>query len=88
MNVQVDTGSNVLWVTNSSCSGCTILTRFNSAKSTTYQNLDKYQLLEYGSGICAGWVSEDVVALVDTPIDTEFEFLLVTQEDDFNVYRK
>ena len=61
-----DTGSSNLWVPSSSCDkskypSCANHTLFNHSKSSTYVSNGKTFTLPYGSGVCAGKLSEDTM---------------------------
>lgn len=61
-----DTGSSNLWVPSVKCNGaifpaCKNHTKYDSAKSSTYHPNGTRLLLPYGSGVCSGYLSEDVV---------------------------
>ena len=58
-----DTGSSNLWVPSHSCKSiaCWLHTRYNSQKSSTYTPDGREVAIQYGSGSCKGFASEDVV---------------------------
>ncbi|KNZ63402.1 hypothetical protein VP01_114g4 [Puccinia sorghi] len=66
-NPTVDTGSGDLWVADTSCSpdrGCpSSAKRFDSQKSTTYENVTGVFNVEYGSGKAQGVLAEESVSV-------------------------
>lgn len=59
-----DSGSSNLWVPGTACDNCkTGSPRYTSAKSTTYNKNGTAFALQYGTGSCKGFLSEDTVKL-------------------------
>jgi len=75
-----DTGSSNLWVPSKACANCKQGTpRYDSAKSTTYTKDGQSFALQYGTGSCTGFISQDSVAMGGQTI-TGFKFGEVTKE--------
>jgi cathepsin D len=69
-----DTGSSNLWVPSSECDGskypsCKTHDKFDDAKSSTYVKNGEKMEIPYGSGTCAGHLSEDTVQVGGFTID-------------------
>jgi len=60
-----DTGSSNLWIPSSTCPlvdvACQTHNRYDSTQSSTYQANGTDFSIQYGSGACSGFISEDVV---------------------------
>lgn len=67
-----DTGSSNLWIPSSKCSftqiPCDIHSKYNAAHSSTYTANGTAFSIQYGSGACSGFLSEDVLTLGGIPI--------------------
>ena len=66
-NVIFDTGSSNLWVPSQQCSyysiACWLHNRYDSSRSTTYEEDGREFSIEYGSGSLNGFFSKDVLEL-------------------------
>jgi len=75
-----DTGSSNLWVPSTSCSNCKAQgSKYDSSKSTTYTKDGQSFALQYGTGSCTGFISQDTVTIGGQDI-TSFKFGEVTKE--------
>merc|ERR1712113_544291 len=75
-----DTGSSNLWVPSTSCSNCKAQgSKYDSSKSTTYTKDGQSFALQYGTGSCTGFISQDSVGIGGQTITT-FKFGEVTKE--------
>lgn len=75
-----DTGSSNLWVPSKSCSNCKHGSpAYDSAKSTTFTKDGQNFALQYGTGSCTGFISQDTVELGGLTIK-DFKFGEVTKE--------
>jgi len=75
-----DTGSSNLWVPSKSCDNCKKGTaRYDSTKSSKYKKNGKDFALQYGTGSCKGFLSEDDVIIGGQTI-TDFQFGEVAHE--------
>jgi cathepsin D len=75
-----DTGSSNLWVPSKTCSNCKAEGRkYDAAKSTTYTKDGQSFALQYGTGSCTGFISQDSVDIGGQTI-TNFKFGEVTKE--------
>jgi len=75
-----DTGSSNLWVPSKTCSNCKKGSPlYDSTKSSTYVKNGQGFSMQYGTGSCNGYLSQDGIALGDLTIDG-FTFGEVTQE--------
>jgi len=84
-NVVPDTGSSNLWVPSKSCGklnvACRLHSKYDSAQSTSYvANGTKYAI-QYGSGECSGFMSQDTVSVGGLSATTTFAE--VTKEPGF-----
>lgn len=62
--VDFDTGSSNLWLPSASCTNCpTTATKYDSAASSTYVANGEAFSIQYGSGSCTGFLSEDVFSV-------------------------
>ncbi|XP_034876015.1 chymosin-like [Mirounga angustirostris] len=79
--VVFDTGSSDLWVPSVYCksSACQSHHRFNPAKSSTFQNLNKPLSIQYGTGSMQGFLGLDTVT-VSNIVDSQQTVGLSTQE--------
>jgi hypothetical protein len=75
-----DTGSSNLWVPSVKCKSiaCWLHANYNSAESSTYTPDGRNVSIEYGSGSCEGFGSNDVVTL--DGISAEMTFAEMTTE--------
>lgn len=75
-----DTGSSNLWVPSKSCTNCKHgSAAYDSTKSTTFTKDGQSFALQYGTGSCTGFISQDTVELGGLTIK-DFKFGEVTQE--------
>jgi cathepsin D len=75
-----DTGSSNLWVPSKTCSNCKKSgARYDSTGSTKFKKNGKGFALQYGTGSCTGFLSEDDVTLGGQTL-TDFAFGEVTKE--------
>jgi cathepsin D len=75
-----DTGSSNLWVPGKSCSNCKSgSVRYDSSKSTEYSKNGESFSMQYGTGSCTGFLSNDVITLGGATI-TNFTFGEVATE--------
>ncbi|CAD8160934.1 unnamed protein product [Paramecium pentaurelia] len=81
--VQIDTGSNILWVPYTDCSRCDISTRYNPNGQKYFQPNGSTYYQAYGSGECSGYVATDIVNIQDTVINTTFAMMFATMEQGF-----
>jgi len=78
--VLFDTGSSNLWVPSTQCTNCNpAKPTYNHAASTTYVANGTAFAIQYGSGSCTGFLSEDTVQLAGFTI-TNVTFAEVTYE--------
>ncbi|XP_008702264.2 chymosin-like [Ursus americanus] len=79
--VVFDTGSSDLWVPSVYCKSyaCQSHHRFDPAKSSTFQNLNKPLSIQYGTGSMQGFLGLDTVT-VSTIVDSQQTVGLSTQE--------
>uniref|UniRef100_A0A452QH05 Peptidase A1 domain-containing protein n=1 Tax=Ursus americanus TaxID=9643 RepID=A0A452QH05_URSAM len=79
--VVFDTGSSDLWVPSVYCKSyaCRDHHRFDPAKSSTFQNLNKPLSIQYGTGSMQGFLGLDTVT-VSTIVDSQQTVGLSTQE--------
>ncbi|CAD8073695.1 unnamed protein product [Paramecium sonneborni] len=83
-SVQVDTGSNILWVPYSVCSNCDINTRYNPSGQSYFKPNGSNYYQAYGSGECSGYVASDIVNIQNTVINTTFTMMFATMEQGFS----
>jgi len=75
-----DTGSSNLWVPSKACTNCNLLTaKYDSTKSSTYTKDGRSFALQYGTGNCTGFISQDKTTVGGATI-TGFKFGEVTKE--------
>mmetsp|Transcript_103147 Transcript_103147/g.183291 ORF Transcript_103147/g.183291 Transcript_103147/m.183291 type:complete len:392 (-) Transcript_103147:114-1289(-) len=75
-----DTGSSNLWVPNKACGNCKKAGgKYDSGKSTTFNKNGQGFMLQYGTGNCRGFLSNDNVQIGPLTIDN-FTFGEVTTE--------
>lgn len=75
-----DSGSSNLWVPSTQCSNCkTKGAKYDSRQSTKYSKNGKSFALQYGTGSCTGFLSQDEVGLGGLTLD-DFAFGEVTHE--------
>jgi cathepsin D len=69
-----DTGSSNLWVPSHSCHSmaCWVHKRYNSAKSSTYTPDGREVDIQYGSGSCKGFASNDIVNIANIAANMTF----------------
>jgi len=75
-----DSGSSNLWIPSKSCTNCKSGTpRYESAKSKTFVKNGEAFRLQYGTGSCQGFLSQDKITIAGLDI-TDFKFGEVTKE--------
>jgi len=77
-----DTGSSNLWIPSSKCKfqiPCILHNKYSSSESTSYTANGTHFAIQYGSGACDGFLSEDVLTLGGVPIKDQ-TFAEVTHE--------
>jgi len=75
-----DTGSSNLWIPSKSCTNCKKTgSRYDSSKSSKYVKNGQSFALQYGTGSCNGFLSQDDIVVGGAPI-TGFTFGEVTTE--------
>jgi len=75
-----DTGSSNLWVPSKTCTNCKLLSaKYDSTKSSTYAKDGRSFALQYGTGSCTGFISQDKTTVGGATI-TGFKFGEVTKE--------
>jgi len=75
-----DSGSSNLWVPSKSCTNCKKSgSKYDSSKSSTYTANGKSFALQYGTGSCRGFLSQDTTGLGGVSI-SNFSFGEVTTE--------
>ncbi|KII87254.1 hypothetical protein PLICRDRAFT_112830 [Plicaturopsis crispa FD-325 SS-3] len=71
-NVILDTGSADLWVADSACvSGCSTVPTFDSASSSSYQNLSTAFSITYGSGAASGSLAQDSIQMAGFTVSNQ-----------------
>jgi hypothetical protein len=76
--VAIDTGSFVSWVPSSKCKGCR--KSFDSNKSITYKDLNKFYNIHYITGNNYGFLAQDKISL-NTYNFSDFSFMLCDSGD-------
>jgi len=77
--VDFDTGSSNLWLPNTACTNCpSTATFYDSAASSTYVANGEAFSIQYGTGSCTGFLSEDVFSVGD--FSTAVTFAEITSE--------
>lgn len=79
-----DTGSFVPWVSSVESTGCYNCKHYNSSLSNSYENLTKFDKINYVTGYASGFRSSDIIQLSNETIGPKINFLLVN-ESGFNV---
>jgi hypothetical protein len=75
-----DTGSSNLWVPSVACDNCKDGSpRYDSSRSTSYQEIGQDFQMQYGTGSCEGYLSEDTTIVGGLKIEG-FRFGEVTSE--------
>lgn len=79
--VVMDTGSSNLWVPSSGCNSiaCYLHTKYDSSDSSTYKKNGTEFKIQYGSGACSGFLSQDTLQMGDLKIKNQV-FAEVTEE--------
>jgi cathepsin D len=71
-DVILDTGSADLWLADSSCAqNCQGIQTFNTASSSSYNNLTQAFSIKYGSGEAGGYLGTDVVQMAGLQVDKQ-----------------
>eukprot|EP00467_Chlorarachnion_reptans_P008257 CAMPEP_0114495780 /NCGR_PEP_ID=MMETSP0109-20121206/5406_1 /TAXON_ID=29199 /ORGANISM="Chlorarachnion reptans, Strain CCCM449" /LENGTH=466 /DNA_ID=CAMNT_0001672983 /DNA_START=35 /DNA_END=1435 /DNA_ORIENTATION=- len=78
-----DTGSSNLWVPSKNCPltqiPCDLHTKYDSGKSSSYVKNGTTFSIQYGSGACSGFISQESVTLGDITVENQL-FAEVTKE--------
>lgn len=75
-----DTGSSNLWVPSKNCNNCKKSgASYDSSTSSSFQENGKSFMLQYGTGSCRGFLSDDTVGMAGVAI-SNFSFGEVTHE--------
>jgi cathepsin D len=74
-----DTGSSNLWIPSKHCRNCKHHSSYDSAASDTFQPDGQSFSIQYGTGSCRGFISQDTVVIADLMIHN-FKFAEVTTE--------
>jgi len=82
-NVVPDTGSSNLWIPSKSCPltqlPCDLHSKYDSSKSSSFSKNGTVFSIQYGSGACSGFISQDSVTLGDITVENQL-FAEVTKE--------
>lgn len=77
--VDFDTGSSNLWLPSASCTNCpSTASKYDSSASSTYTANGESFSIQYGSGSCSGFLSQDLFSVGS--FSTEVTFAEVTSE--------
>ncbi|KAG1735495.1 acid protease [Suillus lakei] len=83
-DVILDTGSSDMWIASSTCqSVCAGTGNFDSAKSSTFENMNKGFSVTYGKGAAAGTVGQDVVQMAGFTISKQTFAVVTTTSANF-----
>ncbi|KAG2346711.1 acid protease [Suillus weaverae] len=83
-DVVLDTGSSDMWVASSTCqSMCAGTGNFDSAKSSTFKNMNKGFSVTYGKGYAAGTLGQDVVQMAGFTISDQVFAVVTTTATNF-----
>ncbi|KAG1785607.1 acid protease [Suillus plorans] len=83
-DVILDTGSSDMWVSSSTCqSTCAGTGNFDSAKSSTFKNMNKNFSVTYEKGYAAGTVGKDVVQMAGFTISDQTFGVVTTTAANF-----
>ncbi|KAG1854828.1 acid protease [Suillus subalutaceus] len=83
-DVILDTGSSDMWIASSACqSTCEGTGNFDSAKSSTFQNMNKSFSVTYEKGYAAGTIGQDVVQFAGFTISDQTFGVVTTTATNF-----
>ncbi|KAM3145123.1 hypothetical protein pb186bvf_002798 [Paramecium bursaria] len=93
-NVQVDTGSDILWVAYQNCRNCNIRNQYNSKGQSQFQTNGSVYTQKYYYGVndwydnydeaeCSGLIASDAVSLIGSQINETFLMMFATYESGF-----
>ncbi|KAG1804638.1 acid protease [Suillus subaureus] len=83
-DVILDTGSSDMWIASSACqSMCAGTGNFDSAKSSTFRNMNKSFSVTYDKGYAAGTVGQDVVQIAGFTISDQAFGVVTTTATNF-----
>lgn len=81
-NVLLDSGSFLLWVSDTNCYSCpNSMKKYDRSISKTYQNLNKEFSIQYGTGSIKGELAKEVITLGNFKL-SDFVFVLAQYQSD------